>query len=114
METEPDRQDNSLVSGRQTLPWDYFRFARNRPRALQTSFKVIIAGNMTLIPGTKLGPYQISAALGAGGINKVYRARDARLGRDVVIKVLLPEASESLGKKGRGVLSLKHASALNF
>jgi serine/threonine protein kinase len=89
-------------------------FERNRPRALQTFFKVIIAGNTTLIPGTKLGPYQISAALGAGGIDEVYRARNSRLGRDVVIKVLLPEASESLGEKGRGVLSLKDVSALNF
>jgi serine/threonine protein kinase len=69
---------------------------------------------MTLISGTKLGPYQISATLGAGGIDEVYRARNSRLGRDVVIKVLLPEASQSLGEKGRGVLSLQHVSALNF
>ena len=43
---------------------------------------------MTLVPGTRLGPYEIVAPLGAGGMGEVYRARDARLNRDVAIKVL--------------------------
>jgi serine/threonine protein kinase len=43
---------------------------------------------MPLSPGDKLGPYVIVAPLGAGGMGEVYRARDAKLKRDVAIKVL--------------------------
>ena len=46
---------------------------------------------MSLQPGTRLGPYEIFAPLGAGGMGEVYRARDTTLKRDVAIKVL-PDA----------------------
>src|SRR5918994_4582231 len=45
---------------------------------------------MALSPGTRLGPYEVLSALGAGGMGEVYRARDQKLNRDVAIKVLLP------------------------
>ena len=43
---------------------------------------------MSLVAGTRLGPYEIQSAIGAGGMGEVYKARDTRLDRTVAIKVL--------------------------
>ena len=56
---------------------------------------------MTLTAGTKLGPYEILAPIGAGGMGEVYRARDERLKRDIAIKVLPPELAEDSERRGR-------------
>jgi eukaryotic-like serine/threonine-protein kinase len=69
---------------------------------------------MALASGTKLGPYEIAAPLGAGGMGEVYRARDSRLGRDVAIKVLAPNLSsdpalrQRLEREARAISSLQH------
>ena len=66
-----------------------------------------------LAPGTKLGPYEILAPLGAGGMGEVHRARDARLGRDVAIKVILAESARDPGRVKRFEQEARAAGALN-
>src|SRR5581483_4491747 len=68
---------------------------------------------MTLLSGTKLGPYEIVSALGAGGMGEVYRARDTRLARDVAIKVLPEDVSSNLELKARFEREARAISALS-
>jgi Tol biopolymer transport system component len=63
--------------------------------------------------GTKLGPYEIVAPLGAGGMGEVYRARDPRLGREVAIKVLPSSASADPERLRRFEQEARAAGALN-
>jgi serine/threonine protein kinase/cytochrome c-type biogenesis protein CcmH/NrfG len=69
---------------------------------------------VNLTPGSRLGPYEIVAPLGAGGMGEVYRARDTRLGRDVAIKVLPgdvashPDRLARLEREARAVAALSH------
>src|ERR1700716_3089920 len=69
---------------------------------------------MSLTTSSKLGPYEILSPIGAGGMGEVYRARDARLGRDVAIKVLPqhlssnPELKERFEREARAISSLNH------
>jgi eukaryotic-like serine/threonine-protein kinase len=56
---------------------------------------------MPLVSGTRLGPYEILSALGAGGMGDVYRARDTRLGRTVAIKLLNTELSSEAVSRER-------------
>jgi Tol biopolymer transport system component len=69
---------------------------------------------MSLPPGARLGPYEITGALGAGGMGAVYRARDTRLGRTVAIKVLSdgrladPEARARFDQEAVAISALNH------
>jgi serine/threonine protein kinase len=68
---------------------------------------------MTLITGTRLGPYEIIAPLGAGGMGEVYRARDTRLNREVAIKVLPPSLATEVDRLTRFEQEARATSALN-
>src|SRR5277367_3553515 len=63
---------------------------------------------MFLAPGEKLGPYEILAPIGAGGMGEVYRARDPRLNRDVAIKVSHENFSDRFEREARAVAALNH------
>ncbi len=73
---------------------------------------------MPLGPGTRLGPYEIVSALGAGGMGEVYRARDTRLGRDVALKILPgsfaadPQRLARFEQEARAAAALNHPSLL--
>src|SRR5437588_3734258 len=69
---------------------------------------------MPLSPGTRLGPYEIVAAIGAGGMGEVYRARDTRLDRTVAIKIVSeaaaadPQFRERFEREARAISRLTH------
>ena len=69
---------------------------------------------MSLTPHTRVGPYEIAAAIGAGGMGEVYRARDLRLGREVAIKMLPAQlidnerAVERFRREARAAGGLNH------
>src|SRR5437660_10393659 len=68
---------------------------------------------MAMTSSTKLGPYEIVAPLGAGGMGEVYRARNSRLGREVAIKVLPSSYCRDLDRLRRFEQEARAASALN-
>jgi eukaryotic-like serine/threonine-protein kinase len=63
---------------------------------------------MTLASGSKLGPYEIIAPIGAGGMGEVYRAKDTRLGRTVAIKILNKAYMERFEREARAIAALNH------
>jgi eukaryotic-like serine/threonine-protein kinase len=73
---------------------------------------------MTLSPGARLGPYEVTASLGAGGMGEVFRARDTRLGRDVAIKVLPasfaadPDRRARFEREAQAVAALSHPNVI--
>jgi serine/threonine protein kinase len=75
---------------------------------------------MTLAAGTRLGPYEILAPLGAGGMGEVYRARDTKLKREVAVKVLPlalaqdPDALARFEREALAVAALSHPNILSI
>src|SRR6266436_478500 len=63
---------------------------------------------MPLSAGTRLGPYEILALVGAGGMGEVYKARDTRLDRTVAIKVSQEQFSDRFEREARAVAALNH------
>src|SRR4249920_804580 len=69
---------------------------------------------MSLASGSRIGPYEVGAPLGAGGMGQVYRARDTQLGREVAIKALPdsmasdPERGARLQREAQVLASLNH------
>jgi len=75
LKTKPQKQNRKLYSARRRL----------REHLMST---IVSGAGMPLDQATRLGPYEIVALIGAGGMGEIYRARDTRLDRDVAIKVL--------------------------
>jgi TolB-like protein/Tfp pilus assembly protein PilF len=63
---------------------------------------------MSLASGTRLGPYEILAPIGAGGMGEVYKATDTRLGRTVAVKMLASEFSERFEAEARAISAVNH------
>ena len=63
---------------------------------------------MAFGPGTRVGPYEITTLIGAGGMGEVYRARDTRLSRTVAIKVAQEQFSERFANEAQAIATLNH------
>ena len=68
---------------------------------------------MALSPGSRLGPYEVVAPLGAGGMGEVYRARDTKLGREVALKLLPEQLAHDPERLARFEREAKTLAALN-
>src|SRR6185295_1740745 len=79
-----------------------------RTPLLNPPFCGTVTAQMSLNPGSKLGPYEILEPIGKGGMGEVYRARDPRMGRDVAIKVSAEAFSDRFSREVHAVAALTH------
>src|SRR5262245_19106341 len=106
------RQPVCRVGGRQAIP-DGGAHAGRRRAALSCA-RELAGDTVNLSSGARLGPYEVLAPLGAGGMGEVYKARDTRLDRTVAIKVLpehladTPDLKSRFEREARAVSSLNH------
>src|SRR5438552_9957960 len=70
----------------------------------------IVTAHMALAAGDKLGPYEILAPIGKGGMGEVYRARDTRLHREVAVKVSAERFTERFEHEARAIAALNHSN----
>ena len=88
------------------------RFERASERFLETPAAAAAATGVQMI-GRTLGPYTLTAPLGAGGMGEVYRARDSKLGRDVAIKILPPHFTDDPERRARFAREARVLATLN-
>ena len=82
-------------------------------RSINPLVRADILRPVALVPGTRLGPYEIHGAIGVGGMGEVYRAHDTRLDRDVAIKVLPADWVSNGDRLRRFGQEARAAAALN-
>src|SRR5688572_13225993 len=84
-----------------------------RPQAAEMNVCYSVGSSMPLAAGQTLGPYEIVAPIGAGGMGEVYRAVDPRLGREIALKLLPPETAADPERLARFRREARAAAALN-
>ncbi len=82
--------------------------SQNIPPRAPSCAKLPPNPSMQLSKGEKLGPYEILAPIGAGGMGEVYRARDSRLNRDVAVKVSSEQFSERFEREAKSIAAMNH------
>src|SRR5439155_2434688 len=106
-----DGEDRVVAS----CPWPAFPVNRHPATGNNSHLATrnVILPSLSVAIGSRLGPYEITGALGAGGMGEVYRARDPRIGREVALKVLPAAVSQNRDHLARFEQEARATGALN-